>query len=286
MGYVEGFIIDDETGLGVPSASISLADSAGKYLGVGVISDSGGQFYINNSLLVPGTMLVITSVGYVPVSYEIYKAADNVTLRMGRDMKELPDVIAPVRPKVNKTVLLGAGALLFLLATKDKAKRKVSGILPGGQLMENLFPVILIGGMYIVIKYGPDILEKLGLKQSKDEKDTESAVSDPNSYWDPSFWKKGGTGTLILKGQMVADLMTLLEWSFGAFNDDEAAVINAFKTFKTQSQLSYFADQFQQKKGKRLADWLFSDSWPDDRLSLSEMAEINKYIEKLPKYKV
>lgn len=285
MGIVRGKVIDIDTGKGVPGATVTLASADFLSLGVGAAADSSGNYTINNDKVVQGTNVIATSVGYNQAGYKLLSSNATINIELEKDYQELPGVVVKPKPKLNKVALgIGAAALL-LLATKNKAKKKISGIFPGGPIMDSIMPVILIGGMYIVIRYGPDILEKFGLKQSKDEKDTEDAVSDPGSYWDPSFWKKGPTGTFVLQPNEVKDFLTLLKWAFGMFNDDEAAVINAFKTLRTQSQLSYLADQFQQANGKRLADWLYKDSWPNDRLSLSEMAEINTYISKLPKFK-
>lgn len=286
MAVVQGYIIDDETSKGVPGATVSLADKNGKYLGIATVTDSSGRFTLSYKAMIVGNMVIATSVGYIPQSYEVHGENENVILRMAHDVKELPPVVVTSGKKMDWLLIGGISAAVFFLTTGKKGKRKVSGLFPGGALTDTLMPVILVGAVVVILKYGDNILELLGLKKPANEQQTEDAVNDPGSYWDPSFWKKGPAGTLILKGQVVSDMIMLLNLSFGTFNDDEERVIAAFKQMcSTQSQLSYFADQFQQKTGRRLADWLYKDSYPNDRLSLAEMAQINDYMNKLPQYR-
>lgn len=284
MAVAKGKILDSATNEGVPYATVTVTDrNTGNTKTVS--ADAGGNYAIDSPAVTLSSVISATSVGYLSAAGTTNSGYGVYNLYLVRDQKELPEVIVKSNRGVSKGLLIGGGALLLLMAAMKNGKRRLSGIFPGGAITDTLMPVILVGGVVIVLKYGDVILEKFGIKKNKDEKATEDAVSDPNSFWDPSFWKKGPTGSLILKDSAVNDLMKLLDFAFGIFNDNEAAVINAFKTLRTQSQLSYFADKFQQAKGKRLADWLFADSWPYDRLSLAEMAEINKYFEKLPKYK-
>jgi len=166
--------------------------------------------------------------------------------------------------------------LLPLLLKKKKAVGKV-----------DTSTLIVVGGSILFLKgFGlfNDLLESLGLQESQDTKNLDAASTNPFSPWSPLFIKAAPVGAYILKDEVVNQMMTTLVNAFGYFNDDESAAIGVFKTLKTQSQLSYFADIWQKAGNGDLLTWLRGGAWPADRLSDAETDQINQFILKLPKY--
>lgn len=132
------------------------------------------------------------------------------------------------------------------------------------------------------------ILIELGLIKSDEEKEVDKNTSDPNSPFSPTMWKKGPTGTLIIKEETVNKFIDSIWNSVGWFSDDFDRVLSVFKNLKTQSQVSYLSDKFQQKKQKDLLSWLLGGnwaSWPGDRFSADQVSQLIDYVNKLPKYK-
>lgn len=132
------------------------------------------------------------------------------------------------------------------------------------------------------------LLQNLGLVKSDEEKMVDSNVTDPGSPFSPNMWKSGPTGTLIIKEETVNKFIDTIWNSVGWFSDDFDAVLSVLKNLKTQSQVSYLADKFQQKKQKDLLNWLLGGnlaSWPADRFSADQVAQLIDYAKKLPKYK-
>lgn len=144
--------------------------------------------------------------------------------------------------------------------------------------------VALLFGMKTI----SSILEELGVIKSKDGKDYDNNINNPYSFWNPLFWQQGGPGTLLITAAHCQWLYSEIYNSFGIFNDDEARIYAAFKTLKTQSQLSYFSWWIQQNKNLDLLKWLKGGNWGPigDHLSVAEIAVITDYFKRLPKYKV
>lgn len=144
--------------------------------------------------------------------------------------------------------------------------------------------IALIGGFSIIRK----ILIELGLFQSQEGQEYDENVSSPKSFWNPLFWQQGPVGTFLITHAGCTWLYNEIYDSFGVLGDDEARIFAAFKTLKTQSQLSYFSDWVQRNKGKDLLKWLKGTDWGPvgDHLSVAEIAVITDYVKKLPKYKV
>lgn len=131
-------------------------------------------------------------------------------------------------------------------------------------------------------------MEGLGIWRSKEEKNFDNQQSDPGSFWNPQFWRTGGDGTLLLTDAACNWLYNEIYDSFSLINDDESRIYAAFKTLRTQSQLSWFAHWVQTRKGMDLLDWLIGSKYGPvgDHLSAAEVYNITQYINKLPKYKV
>lgn len=157
----------------LPGASIAVVNQVGTPTGGGVVSGADGEFTITDSELDAGGQLLISYVGYQPVT--ISPSTANATGFIGLDPN--PDTLqaAVVTPATAKKSnmwpwLLGGGALL-LLASSGKKKGKVSGT--GHEVVD----IALVGGAiagayFLVVK---PILSGLGLSQSAAQKQTADA---------------------------------------------------------------------------------------------------------------
>ena len=114
----QGRIIDATTGQGIPYASVEITDAAGTYLGAGVSADVRGNFDIDSEMMMPGTFMRISSVGYSSESlpYTDYLAQRTFALKSAA--QTLPPVVVsvPATQGKEKNAILATGIGLFLLA--------------------------------------------------------------------------------------------------------------------------------------------------------------------------
>lgn len=182
----------------------------------------------------------------------------------------------------NKILLAAAASMLYFLAAKD-GKRGV------GELnLPDLLPyaAILIGVFgFTIVK---ELFEKLGIWDSKETKLLDNASTDPDSFWNPLFWSKipnGSNYSHSLSNQQAFDLAGKLYNSFGPFNDNEEQAIGVFKSYcKTQANASFICYWFGKRYNMDCLTFLRGGSWPQDRLSDSDVNNINQFISNLPKW--
>lgn len=133
-----------------------------------------------------------------------------------------------------------------------------------------------------------NIFEGLGISQSPAAASLDRAKSDPSSFWNAQYWQnisKRTPGGLvkIMTNAAAVKLWADLNKAFGYFNDDESAAIAAFKnSIRYQTQLSYFSGWVSKNAGIDLISWLEGGTFPNDRLSASEIDIITQYVKKLP----
>lgn len=186
--------------------------------------------------------------------------------------------------KQSKLPFLELIAAAGILAYAAKNKKRV-----GALTTEELKPFLYIGGGILAFDSVKRILEGLGFWKSQATKDLDGTSTNPNSFWNPNFWRTinpSGTGWTY-----AIDVTTAEQWlydlinSFGIFNDDEEAAIGVLKRCRTQANLSFLAYVFDtyMKKGDLLT-YLRGGNWPQDRLSDADVYTINNYISRLPKY--
>ena len=74
--------------------------------------------------------------------------------------------------------------------------------------------------------------------------------------------------------------------ALGYVTDDEAAVTSVFRQLKTKSQVSFMADQFQQKYKTDLLQFLKNGKGvlPQAGLNNDELSTIINIVNRLPKY--
>lgn len=285
-----GYIVDYSTGASLPGATVLVTDATAKPQYAQTIANNNGYFKINGGY---NNFLLITHVGYSPLLVSWDDAIDMGTFGMDRSAQELPPVT--VTPgKTNIWPLIIIIALALLLATKKKRKKKVGVALPiaaaAGEAWKDKTTRIVILGIVVIVSLKviglfDRLLIMLGLKKNPDTEKLDKEAEDPDSFWNPNFYKAGPAGTLLLKVATADDLAKQIYDAIGLFDDDEEAVIAVFKSLRTQSQASFLAERFSLIYHADLLTWLRgSGYWPKDRLSDADVKQITDYVTKLPKY--
>jgi hypothetical protein len=152
--------------------------------------------------------------------------------------------------------------------------------------------VVTVGAV-VLLFYGSKLLkslfETLGISQTKEGQEYDQLLADPGSFWNSLYWRKIAPGrpVHILSEANANSLYEEIYDSFGIFNDDEARIYAAFKYYiKYKSQLSYFSEWVNKKKGLDLLRWLHGSNYGPvgDHLSVAEIAVITDYVKGLPNY--
>lgn len=199
------------------------------------------------------------------------------------DLEQFPDVYL-VRSGTEfslTTVGIVVAALGLTIASFKKQGKKISGITTG-----DVIPFIVIGGALIAFDVVNKILIKLGIVDSAATIALDDAATNPNSFWNPNFWKSAPNGqysyaiTESEARQWIRDIKN----SFGAFNDNEEQAIAVFKRCRTQANASFLSWVFNKDSGEDLLKYLRGGWWPQDRLSDADVWEITQFVNGLPKY--
>lgn len=125
---ITGQVYDNQTGQGIPYASVQIADAAATHFLGGVAADADGLFLIDDPNLA-GNSLYVSSTGYVPVLVSDNVYTDGALIGLDQ-AGNLPVVYVSPKPKSENEwfiYLLFGGGLALLLATAKKKKR-VSGV--------------------------------------------------------------------------------------------------------------------------------------------------------------
>lgn len=272
-----GSVIDSVTGEPIPGATVTIF--AGATPLHSVAASVNGKFNLSGA----ADTIVITSASYKDM---IWPASPfQHVFELEPNDQTLDTVTLPGSPAKKQNY---SWALLLLLIPL-LSKKKVSGI---GKIDTSTVVTAGVAVVAIMAIGGfKRILEVFGLADSRSTKNLDASSTNPLSPWSPNFWLQGpwNFGIPPLDNTQVGSMLNDLLDAFGLFNDDEAKAIGVFKKLQTQAQLSYFADvfrtvQLQDGTGGDLLQWLRGGTWPDDRLSDSEVDQINQYILGLPKY--
>lgn len=276
--------------------------------GLGQLYVEGFVFGVNNKLI-PATVQVVVNATGAPLTQPLtvadgsYSAWINVTDRYTNAVKfsspgyqdktvqfsileNTPDVTLEkgTGGLIQPWQIVVVGAAIAIYMQKEKKKGRKVGFLSTGDIM----PIFLLVGGVIGFSLIKAILEKLGLWDSKDTKDLDEAASDPNSFWNPNYWqtiKPANAGWTYAITQAQAN-----QWageiynSFGAWNDCEECVKAVFRRCRTKANVSFLCWEFNNRYGFDLLDFLRGGNWPQDRLSDSDVNEINQFVSSLPKY--
>lgn len=261
---VSGKIVDDANGSPVYGATINIINkSTGNPTGEQYKPDTNlFSITINN----PGSVLIeVTKEGFFPTIGEPADMQGEVSL---------------ISENQNKSFLpIAVGAALLLLMAKKKNKKV-------GFTTTDVMPWLLISGALIVFNKGNQLLQWLGLSPSPATINLDNATSDPNSFWNPNFWTTAPNHqySYAITEQQARDIIAKLKDAMSWWNDDEAAAVSALKQLKTQANLSFVAWEFAKTDNQDLLTWLRGNSYPNDRLSDSEVYSIHNYFANLPKY--
>jgi hypothetical protein len=129
------------------------------------------------------------------------------------------------------------------------------------------------------------LLNSLGITESADTKAADEIASDTTSPWNPIMYQKAPSGSKLLTNQQCENLYNAIDSSWGYFDDDEEKIIGSIKAvIRYQVQWSFFSWWMANKKGIDLLDYMRGGAYWG-RLEDSDINEITKYIESLPKYK-
>ena len=155
------------------------------------------------------------------------------------------------------------------------------------QFLKNPLPYVLLagGGIYLLtrgVKAAGGLLSK-----SLETKFETSAASNPFAY--RTFLGSIPKGTVVtyFKSATVDQIAKDIYSAFGFFSDDETAVLNAFRKFKTQAQVAQVAQAFSARYKTDLLQYLKQGYGPFPQAGLSdeEYQTVLKIVNGLPKYK-
>lgn len=107
-------------------------------------------------------------------------------------------------------------------------------------------------------------------------------ITDPNSYFKPSYYKRVG-GRLIVRAE-AERLARQIYNAFGVFQDDFNAVLAAFSRVPSKAAVSFLADVFQQIYKEDLLSFLTNGGGllPWDGLSDNQLKTLIAFTNKLP----
>lgn len=265
-------VIDSETGEPLPGVTVQLLNTIGQnilsYDADFSATDSSGELYLSDIPTDQDYVIVLTKPGYKQSGVKV------------ADLLGASDWSLPMIKDTGSSLILpiGIAAGLMLLAGQ---KKKMGAI----ETSDIINGAIIVGGGYLILtsmNLIDNLLEFLGLQDSKETKGLDYALSDPNNFWNPNFWQKFSSYTYAINEYQAKQIINQLKSAFGPANDDEAAAISALKSLKTQSNLSFLAWVFQRTDGQDLLTWLRGGFWPYDRLSDADVYSLHNYFSKLP----
>lgn len=183
--------------------------------------------------------------------------------------------------KSNNTIvlLLVALGLLYAFSNNLKAVGKLQ--------VGDIIPFLLIAGAVLGFSFIKQLLESLGIWDSKDTKDLDQAANSGNNWWNPDYYKTKPAHlsyTNPITKSRADQLAKYLYDQFNFLNDDEDAAIAVFKSLPSQAAGSFLSESFRDMFGVDMLSWLRGGSWPQDRLSDADVNTINRYMNSLPKY--
>ena len=154
------------------------------------------------------------------------------------------------------------------------------------QFLKNPLPFVLLagGGLYLLtrgIKAAGGLISK-GLETKFET----SAASNPFAFRTFLASIPKGTRVTYLTAASAAQIAKDIYSAFGFFTDDETAVLNAFRKFKTQAQVAQVAQDFSNRYKTDLLQYLKQGYGPLPQAGLSdeEYQTVLKIVNSLPKY--
>jgi hypothetical protein len=151
---------------------------------------------------------------------------------------------------------------------------------------KNPLPWILLagGGLYLLtrgIKAAGGLISK-GLENKFET----GAASNPFAY-QTFLSSTPKTGVTYFTAASITNIAKDIYSAFGFFTDDETAVLNAFRKFKTQAQVAQVAKEFSIRYKTDLLQYIKQGYGPLPQAGLSddEYKTVLKIVNGLPKYK-
>ena len=142
--------------------------------------------------------------------------------------------------------------------------------------------VLLIGGGLLAFTAIKRLLIAGGLAAGPGTQAASQNITDPASYWKPSYYKR--TGGLLIRREAAERYAAQIHNAFGLFQDDFNAVMAAFSKMPTKAAISFLSDVFQQKYNEDLLTFLTNGGGllPWDGLSDAQLKQLIAYTNKLP----
>lgn len=261
---IEGFIYGQNND--PITATVAVADTTGNQLSMLEIP-AGSKYVLDYSDSVIRDLTVIFAAnGYhslTTTGAELIDSGSNIHLE-----------------KSNTLVLLLIAAGLFY-ALRDKKKTV------GAVTVQNVIPFVAIAAAVFSFKLLEQLLQMLGIWKKPETKVLDTAATDPNSFWNPEYWKTKPANvsyTRPITESTARNYADQIYNAFGIFDDCEECVKTVFRSMPSQAAASFVSWAFTNKYGSDLLDFLRGGIWPKDRLSDTDVAEINNYVNQLPKY--
>lgn len=184
-------------------------------------------------------------------------------------------------------LILAAGLLYAFSNSKKKVGSPVALLAAQNPTVKKAMPFILVGGGVLAFFVLKDILEKLGIWKDKDERTVDDTSDDPESFWNPTMWQKKPAGTNYTNPITLSTAKSYANEIYqatGVFDDCEECIKSVFRRLPSQAAASYVAFAFDLEYSMDLLNFLKGGTWPQDRLSYEDIAEITRYVTLLPKY--
>lgn len=142
--------------------------------------------------------------------------------------------------------------------------------------------VLLIGGGLLAFTAIKRLLIAGGLAAGPGTKAASDEITDPRSYWKPSYYKR--TGGLLVRRADAERYARQIHSAFGIFQDDFNAVLAAFNRMPSKAAVSFLADVFQQLYKEDLLTFLTNGGGilPWDGLSDNQLKQLLAFTNKLP----
>lgn len=172
----------------------------------------------------------------------------------------------------NELILLGLSGLLLLNSKNEK--KKIGKI--------ETKDILMIGAGVIGFTILNKILQTFGIWKSPETKALDNIVNDSGSFWNPNYYKQFSSYSYAITTDQAAQYAKQIYDSFGMFNDCEECVKGVFRQLRTKANVSFLSEIFYRLYGQDLITWLRGGIWPQDRLSDSDVNEINNFLSKLP----
>jgi hypothetical protein len=186
---------------------------------------------------------------------------------LGCNCQQAPEVGAPLGnlPDQSMGALVVIGTALGIAYLSEPKKKALNGI--GTDIAKDAIGKVImigagVGALYLFI--AKPLLQKVGVVDSKEDKQGQAFATSATSPFNPQFYK--GKAVTITRA-FAEKLAEQIHSADGFFNDDEDAVYAAFRQMKTKNDVSWVADNFQQKYSKDLYTYVRA-FMSDDEISI------------------